>query len=104
MYIIIWEYLVKAQYVTEFEKFYSPDGEWAKLFRTSQGYLGTELLFDSKQLRRYITIDRWVSSEEHETFLIRWQKEYQTLDSECEAFMEQESMLGRWKSVDHELR
>jgi len=104
MYTIIWEYLVKAEYLAKFEKFYAPDGTWAKLFGKSAGYLKTELLRDSKHSRRFITIDRWVSSEEYEAFLIQWQKEYQTLDAQCEAFTEQESMLGKWESFNFELR
>ena len=86
------------------ENFYTPDGAWAKLFRKSIAYLSTELLRDSKHSRRYITIDRWLSSEEYEAFLIQWQKEYQILDAQCETFTERESMLGKWESVPHQLR
>lgn len=55
---IIWEYLVKAEYLAEFEKFYAIDGAWVELFKKSTGFLNTELLRDAKQPQRYITIDR----------------------------------------------
>jgi heme-degrading monooxygenase HmoA len=104
MYTIIWEYLVKIEYLSEYEKFYASDGKWDELFKKGTGYLSTELLRDSKQPRRYITIDRWVSSEEYEAFLIEWQEEYQTLDVQCGEFTEYESLLGKWDSVNRDLR
>jgi hypothetical protein len=42
MYIIIWEYQVKANRVAEFENIYATNGAWAKLFQKSAGFLGIE--------------------------------------------------------------
>jgi len=39
VYVIIWEYQVRAECVAEFEEIYSPAGMWAKLFQKSKGYL-----------------------------------------------------------------
>ena len=73
MYVIIWEYQVKADSVVEFERIYASNGVWAELFRKEDGYLGTELLRDSTHPRRYITIDRWTSSGDYESFRsVRW--------------------------------
>lgn len=104
MYVIIWEYQVKAESSTEFEKIYGGDGAWAELFQKQIGYLGTELLHDPHSHQRYITIDRWVSSVEYESFLSQWKKEYQALDARCEDLTVQESMLGKWETIGHDTR
>lgn len=99
MYVTIWEFHVKAEHVADFEHIYSSDGAWAKLFRKANGYHSTELLRDPNDPRRYITIDRWHSSEHYESFMSQWQKEYAALDAECEGLAETESLLGKWESV-----
>jgi heme-degrading monooxygenase HmoA len=104
MYVIIWEYRVKADHVTAFEDVYSARGLWAELFGKAKGYLGTELLRDPGDPRRYITIDRWASSQDHESFLLRWKTEYAALDVQCEHLTEKEFLLGEWESISLETR
>ena len=104
MYVIIWEYQVKADRSAEFEKIYGENGVWVKLFKNGSGYLGTELLLDSRQLPRYLTIDRWASEVDYETFLSSYRKEYDKLDAQCEGLTEQESLLGKWETILHETR
>jgi heme-degrading monooxygenase HmoA len=104
MYAIIWEYLVKAEHAGEFEKIYSATGEWAKLFGKSRGYLGTELLSDERELHRYITIDRWSSRQEYESFLSEWKNQYQLLDGRCDGLTERQTLRGKWESISSETR
>ena len=104
MYVIIWEYQVKADRVVEFERIYASNGAWAELFRKEQGYLGTELLRDSTHPHRYLTIDRWTSSEDYESFRSQWKSEYATLDAQCEGLTIQETLLGMWESITYETR
>jgi heme-degrading monooxygenase HmoA len=99
MYIIIWEYHVKAEKLTEFKGIYSPDGTWAKLFQKSTGYLGTELLRDEANPLCYLTIDRWESREEYEAFLSAWEQAYAEMDAKCEGLTERESLLGRFDFI-----
>jgi heme-degrading monooxygenase HmoA len=99
MYIIIWEYRVKSERQSEFEKIYSPDGAWAKLFGKGTGYLGTELFHDETNSQRYLTCDRWTSKMDYETYIAQWEKEYKALDAHCEGLTERESLLGRFDSV-----
>lgn len=99
MYVIIWEYQVRAECFAEFEEIYSPTGAWATLFQKSKGYLGTELLLAESEVHRYITIDRWASSLEHEAFVSDWKKEYQELDAQSEHLTEHEILLGKWEVI-----
>lgn len=98
MYVIIWEYQVKPEKRTEFEKIYSSNGEWTKLFKKEAGYLGTTFIRDTKDPHRYLTVDRWISKEAYENFLHEREKEYKTLDAACEGLTEQETLLDKRNS------
>ena len=99
MFNIIWQYQVKPEKQAEFKTIYSPNGAWSALFKKSTGYLGTELLRDETNPRRYLTIDRWNSKEEYEAFLSQWEMEYKALDAQCESLMESESLIGKWTTI-----
>ena len=104
MYMIIWEYQVKADRLTELEKIYHSNGVWAELFRKAPGYIGTELLRDETNPNRIITIDRWESAESYEAFHSQFKKEYETLDVQCKELTEHEILLGKWETVNYETR
>ena len=99
MYVIIWEYQIKPEKQSEFEKIYAPQGAWAELFKKGSGYLGTELLRAEEHPQHYITIDRWDSEAEYKKFLAHWQSEYKALDKQCEGLTERESLRGKWASL-----
>ena len=104
MYVIIWEYQVRADRTAEFEKIYKSNGTWAELFRKGTGYISTELLRDKMQPQKYITVDQWHSAEDHETFYALYKKEYEALDAQCEGLTERESLFGKWETVKYETR
>jgi heme-degrading monooxygenase HmoA len=104
MYMVIWEYQLKADHAVDFETIYGSNGAWAELFRKDEGYLGTELLRDLNHAQRYITIDRWVSPRAYEIFLAQWHEEYEALDAYCKDLTQWENLLGKWESVTHETR
>ena len=104
MYVIVWEYQVKAENLEDFEKIYGAGGSWADLFQRENGYLGTELLYDPQNPQGYITIDRWVSSLAYDNFLVRCQEEYELLDEKCNKLTERETLLGKWETIDPETR
>jgi heme-degrading monooxygenase HmoA len=104
MYVIIWEYQVRAERLAEFEEIYSASGAWARLFQNSEGFLGTELLRDEAATHRYLTIDGWRASRDYEAFLQQWQTEYAALDRQCEGLTNQETLLGKWESISRGTR
>lgn len=61
--------------------------------------LATELLRDPDQPHRYITIDRWVSSQDYEWFLLQWKTEYAIIDAQGEGLAEHEARLGKWETI-----
>ncbi len=104
MYVVMWEYRVKAERLDEFENIYGAGGAWAELFKKEAGYIGTELLRDEENPQRYMTIDKWTSAENYEEFRAKWKKEYEALDAQCEGLTEQESLLGNWGTLKREAR
>lgn len=99
MYLIIWEFQVKADRESEFASAFSEQGDWAQLFRNSLGYIGTELLHDQIHKGRYLTIDRWTSKDAYDTFRLAWDAEYKALDQKCSHWTEQESALGCFVNI-----
>jgi heme-degrading monooxygenase HmoA len=86
MYVIVWEFIVRPEKVTEFVDAYKSDGTWARLFAQADGYIGTELLrsTDSGQTATFVTIDRWKTAEDFARFLEHFGSEYRRLDTQLE--------------------
>lgn len=94
MQIVVWEYFVSDGKRDEFQRVYSAGGAWTELFRKHPGYLGTELLHDANRPSRYVTIDRWTSEEAYRSFREDHRDEYASLDAQCEALTESETLIG----------
>jgi heme-degrading monooxygenase HmoA len=103
MHVILWRFLVKSGCEADFERAYGPEGDWARLFRRGEGYLGAELLRENSRENSehasYVTIDRWLSQAAYTTFSDQFQDEYRTLDQRFEALTEQEIPLGSFSSL-----
>jgi heme-degrading monooxygenase HmoA len=105
MHVILWEFEVDAAKAGDFVAAYSGDGAWAQLFRQATGYLGTELLCSAEEPARfitptrYITIDRWSSSEDFTRFQRDFADRYRTLDAELQALTLSERKIGSFTSA-----
>jgi heme-degrading monooxygenase HmoA len=95
-FIVVWEYQVNPEQLAKFERVYSSRGAWVELFHRTAGYQGTELLRDVNDPFHYMTIDRWASAQDYETFLMQWRTEYAALDEECNGLTASESLVGKW--------
>lgn len=97
MIAILWCYDVHPEALQAFERAYGPEGDWAALFRRGEGYLGTELL--SGPGGDFLTIDRWRSQADFDSFMAEHRAEYDSLDGAAEGWTLEERRLGTWKSV-----
>ncbi|HYC71700.1 MAG TPA: antibiotic biosynthesis monooxygenase [Opitutaceae bacterium] len=79
-YIRIWRYQVAPGREQDFRAAYGPAGDWARLFRRADGYLGTELIQAAPDSRLYLTIDRWRAAADWDRFLAAHREPYQALD------------------------
>jgi len=98
-YIYVWEFIVSESSVPEFEERYGPNGDWASLFRKSDGYLKTELIRDKTDPMRYLTIDHWQSEKSYSEFRSAFKIKYDELDRQCEALTTQETEIGIFTQV-----
>ena len=96
---IVWTYRVKPDKAAEFERRYSSDGDWARLFARAAGYGETLLLRDLKQSGRYLTIDRWDSPAAFAEFKRSFAAEYEKLDRICDSLTETEERIGVFESA-----
>jgi quinol monooxygenase YgiN len=92
----IWEFRVHPGHVIEYENHYGPDGTWARLFRRSASYLGTQLLRDQDDPLRYVTIDAWLDLGAYK--VMKCDPEYARLDKVCEKLTTEERLIGIFES------
>ena len=97
-YIMVWEFHVRDGMQPEFESIYGPEGDWARLFRRGEGYLGTEFAGDIKLTGRYLTIDFWESPTAYEKFRQAHAREYEALDKKCETLTKKELSHGSFQT------
>ena len=97
MFVIIWEYEVRAGSEPMFEALYGPGGAWVGLFRAQAGYLGTELLRAEGSLC-YVTVDRWASSTDYDAFLDAARSQYARIDALGDALTLAERRIGRYET------
>jgi heme-degrading monooxygenase HmoA len=96
MFAVIWEYEVREGCEAAFEALYGADGEWVALFREYDGYIGTELLHDTDQPRRFVTIDRWSSADTYAAFVTAAKPRYEQIDARGDTLTLSERCLGHF--------
>ena len=95
-YTSLWEFIVEAEHLAEFEHHYGTQGSWAQLFRQSPGYIQTLLLRDSTDPCRFVTIDRWENDEAYRKFRSTFSRQYVDLDRRCEKLTTRETLIGEF--------
>ena len=91
---IVWEFIVKEEARGQFELAYGPGGAWSKLLEQGPGFRGTTLLHDTKNPRRYLTIDLWETMVQREQWLAEREAEYLHLDAAFADWTESETEVG----------
>jgi heme-degrading monooxygenase HmoA len=96
MFVVVWQFEIAEEKMAAFEAAYGPEGAWARLFRNSPGYQGTELLHDAYMAGTYLTIDRWGSEEDFRTFRKTHDAEYEAIDRSCDELTSRETRIGAY--------
>ena len=96
MFVVVWQFEIAEDKISGFEAAYGSDGAWAKLFRTSPSYLGTELLRDAYIPGAYLTIDRWSSEADFRAFRKEHDAEYEALDRTSDSLTARETRIGAY--------
>jgi len=95
----IWEYRVDLAHERAFVDAYGENGDWVRLFARAPGYIGTQLLRDAGDPTRFVTIDRWRSREDRDSYRLSVATEFDELDRRCETFTQDERFLGDFNQV-----
>jgi heme-degrading monooxygenase HmoA len=96
MFVVVWQFEIAEEKVAAFEAAYGPQGAWAKLFRASPDYVGTELLRDAYIPGGYLTIDRWASEDAFRAFRKDHDADYESLDRSSDALTSRETRIGAY--------
>ncbi len=96
MFVVVWQFEIAEEKISQFEAAYGPDGAWAQLFRRSAEYKGTELLRDAYIPGNYLTIDRWSSEDAFRAFRKDHDADYESLDRSCDALTRSETRIGAY--------
>src|ERR1700758_5122153 len=96
MFIVIWQFEIAEEKISAFEAAYGVEGDWARLFRSSPEYRGTELLRDAYVPGSYLTIDRWTSEEAFRAFRKEHDAAYEKLDRLCDDLTARETRIGAY--------
>ena len=99
MHIIIWEFAVRDEYIQKFISAYGSNGDWARLFRCAEGYLGTELLRSTREANVFMTVDRWENAACFDIFHERFGAEYKKLDAQFAGYTLSEKKVGVFSEV-----
>jgi quinol monooxygenase YgiN len=95
----MWEYDVARDHLSEFERVYGPEGEWARLFARAAGFVRTDLYRDRSAPSRFVTIDHWASEAAWQAFRTRSAESYERLDAKCASLTTREARLGVFERV-----
>jgi heme-degrading monooxygenase HmoA len=91
---IVWEFILKEEARGQFELAYGPGGAWSKLFARCSGFRGTTVLRDTKNPRRYLTIDLWETESQREQALAENKAEYADLETTFGEWTESKAEVG----------
>ena len=96
MFVIVWQFEIAEEKISAFEAAYGPDGPWAQLFHKSSDYKGTDLLRDTHESGKFLTIDRWTSEQAFRVFRKQHDAEYEALDRSCDTLVTRETRIGAY--------
>jgi heme-degrading monooxygenase HmoA len=96
---VVWEFIVKESAVRKFMRAYGPGGAWDRLFRGHPGFLGTALLRDAENPRRFLTIDSWETGAQRSHMMSHTREEYVNLDELLDDLTEDQDEIGTFSIV-----
>ena len=100
MITVLWEFRVRPERRTDFEREYGQKGIWVRLFSNDPAYGGTTLVRDLETPGRYVAQDRWRDLDSYVAFKKCWKQDYERIDKECGAFTLEERYLGAFEVVE----
>jgi hypothetical protein len=94
---IVSEFVVKREARGPFELAYGPGGAWSNLFAQSPGFRGTTLLRDTRDLRRYLSIEVWDTEAQRAQALAERGEDYAPLEAAFRDWTESWTEVGAFR-------
>lgn len=102
-YTVIWEFEVRLDKLSEFEKMYDSKGDWAQLFCQGEGFLHTDLVQDIEKENRYVVLDHWQSRVQYLAFREAFNQAYDALDDFSRSLIIQVRLLGAFEATESKI-
>jgi hypothetical protein len=96
---VVWEFVVRESAVKKFMRAYGPGGPWERLFQGYPGFLGTALLRDRENPRRFLTIDYWETGAQRRQMMTQGREEYVNLDELLDDLTDDQDEIGTFSVV-----
>jgi hypothetical protein len=96
---VVWEFIVRESAVKKFMRAYGPGGPWERLFQGYLGFLGTALLRDGENPRRFLTIDYWETGPHRRQMMAQGREEYVNLDELLDDLTDDQDEIGTFRVV-----
>jgi hypothetical protein len=94
---VVWEFIVKESAIGPFMHAYGPGGAWDRLFQGYHGFLGTALLRDADNPRRFLTIDSWETEGQRRRMMAQAREAYVNLDKLLDDLTEDQDEVGTFE-------
>jgi hypothetical protein len=94
---IVSEFVVKKEARDQFELAYGPGGAWSNLFAQSPGFRGTTLLRDTRDPRRYLSIEVWDTEAQRAQALADRGEDYAPLEASLRGWTESWTEVGTFR-------
>jgi hypothetical protein len=98
-FIILWKYEVTPENRSAFEKAYGPKGDWARLFSSSEDYLGSNLYHSPDKPEVFLIMDQWINKESYDTFKELNNFQYNQMSMNMSILYMSEVCLGEYHVV-----
>jgi hypothetical protein len=98
VFVVARGFKVVAGREAQFERLYDSGGEWQELLKKSEGFLRTELRYESVAEARYSSFDHWRSHTDFEMFREAFQAAVTSFEEEIAGrkLIESEVLLGSY--------
>jgi hypothetical protein len=99
MYCVVWQYEVKEEKQSSFEKEYGAKGVWSQFFSTSPHYKGSQLSKCVDRNETYLLLDWWNDASMYHSFLKENENTYKGLSKQVASLYRTEMRLGEFESL-----
>lgn len=97
MFIIVWKYIIRAEYRSDYIDTYKENGKWSRLFKKSKSYKYSKLFH--KDENEYLLIDAWDNEKTYSDFKKKYFEQYRSLSDEAASLYEIEEKIGEYDEI-----